>query len=91
MERPYEDGKGHKTLDIPIQPGQTCKIPFTPKATSSGELAVAAVYEHPFYVIGTLMYMDAQGTRRETAFCRQVDHEVARKVVVDDPDYEYAH
>ena len=31
MERPYESGKERRILNIKLQPGEACKIPFTPK------------------------------------------------------------
>jgi hypothetical protein len=90
MERPYEAGAGRRITNFRLQPGQSCKISFTPMATRSSELADTAVYEHPFFVIGRIVYVDELGNCRETGFCRRVDHHRERLVVVDDFDYEYA-
>ena len=90
MERPYESGKERRILNIKLQPGEACKIPFTPKETNSMELAVISVQESPFYVVGRVIYSDDLDNRRETAFCRQVNHTLGRLVPVNDPDYEYA-
>jgi hypothetical protein len=90
MERPYESGQNRRALGYTIQPGASYKIRFTPKQTHSLELAVVAVNEGPFVVGGRIIYADTLGNRRETAFCRKVDHQLARLIVVDAPDYEYA-
>lgn len=90
MERPYESGKDRKILNINLQPGEACKIPFSPKETTSMELAVVSVKESPFCVAGRIIYSDQLRNCRETAFCRQVDHKIGRLVVVSDSDYEYA-
>jgi hypothetical protein len=90
MERPYESGTARRMLNIRLQPGEACKIPFAPKETNSMELAVISVKESPFCVVARVTYSDELGNRRETAFCRQVNHALGRLVTVNDPDYEYA-
>lgn len=89
MERPYESGKYKRTVNITLQAGASCKIPFTPTPTNHMELAQVSVYESAFFVIGRATYADSVGTVRETAFCRRIDRNIDRLVVVNDPDYEY--
>jgi hypothetical protein len=92
MERPYESGCEKESVSISLKPGESVKIPFTPKAVSvHPDYYNARISTHTnFYMIGRLSYVDDMGNARETGFARQLNYNSGRFTPIEDLDYEYA-
>jgi hypothetical protein len=89
-------------VQLPENPGRLPDLPyrgadvtgsrkFGPGASDSYNITgeAAPLGQNNLMVYGDLVYTDAAGDTRSTAFCRTWDATRNRFVAVDDPDYEY--